>query len=73
MQLGLYTDSVASLTLGQALDLALRIGAKGIEIAAGGQSSAPHLRIEELLDDASARDRFAAAFAERGLRIAGLN
>lgn len=73
MELGLYTDSVGRLTLGEALDLARGIGANAIEIAAGGQSPAPHLRIAELLEDASARERFAAAFAERGLRIAALN
>ena len=59
MELGLYTDSVDKLSFDEALDLAARIGATGIEIAVGGQSPAPHLRIEELLADASARERFA--------------
>lgn len=72
-ELGLYTDSVGRLSLGEALDLARRIGATGIEIAAGGQSSAPHLRVAPLLEDANARQRLAAAFAERGLRVAALN
>ena len=49
------------------------IGATGIEIATGGQSSAPHLRIDELLGDAAKRSEFAAAFERRGLRIAALN
>ena len=49
------------------------IGATGIEIATGGQSSAPHLRIDELLGDAAKRSEFAAAFDRRGLRIAALN
>lgn len=73
LDLGLYTDSVGRLSFEDALDLAQRIGAPGIEVAAGGQSSAPHMRIADLLADRQARDRFAAAFAERGLRIAALN
>jgi sugar phosphate isomerase/epimerase len=73
LELGIYTDSLNHLGLEAALDLAADIGATGIEIATGGQSSAPHLRIDELTGDGAARRRFAAAFTERGLRIAALN
>ncbi len=73
LELGLYTDSLAHLGFEDALDVAARIGATGIEIATGGQSSAPHLRIDELLGDAGKRAAFAAAFESRGLRIAALN
>jgi sugar phosphate isomerase/epimerase len=73
LELGLYTDSLDHLSLDACLDVAARIGATGIEIATGGQSSAPHLRINELLGDAGRRHDFAAAFADRGLRIAALN
>jgi sugar phosphate isomerase/epimerase len=73
MELGLYTDSLPEHTLEAALDVAARIGATAIEIATGGQSRAPHLELEELLGDPLRRARFAAAFAERGLRIAALN
>ncbi len=73
MDLCLYTDSVARLTFEEALDLSARIGASGIEIAGGGQSSAPHMRVDELLADRSRRAVFIAAFESRGLRIAALN
>jgi sugar phosphate isomerase/epimerase len=73
LELGLYTDSVKDETFEDALDLAAGIGATGIEIATGGQSSAPHLRIDELLADAGRRAAFSEAFARRGLRIAALN
>ena len=73
IELGLYTDSLPDLGLEAALDLAAEIGATGVEIATGGQSSAPHLRIDELLGDAGRRAEFAAAFDSRGLRIAALN
>jgi len=73
LELGLYTDSLKHLDFEAALDVAAEIGATGIEIATGGQSSAPHLRIDELLGDAGRRTEFAAAFERRGLRIAALN
>lgn len=73
MDLGLYTDSVSDLSLEAALDLAAEIGATGIEIAAGGQSSAPHMRIAELLAEPRHRAEFAEAFERRGLRVAALN
>jgi sugar phosphate isomerase/epimerase len=73
MELGIYTDSVKHLSFEAALDLAAGIGATGIEIATGGQSSAPHANLGELLGDSTARRRFAGAFDSRGLRIAALN
>ena len=73
MELGLYTDSVEKLSFEAALDLAARIGARGIEIAGGGQSPAPHLRLGSLLGDGEARARFRGAFDDRGLRVAALN
>ena len=73
MELGLYTDSLPDHTLEEALDVAARVGATSIEIATGGQSTAPHLRIDELLGDPGRRVAFKAAFEDRGLRIAALN
>ena len=73
LELGLYTDSLPHLGFEAVLDVAAEIGATGIEIATGGQSPAPHLRIDELLGDAGRRARVAAAFESRGLRIAALN
>jgi sugar phosphate isomerase/epimerase len=73
MDLCLYTDSVPDLSLEDALDLAVRIGCQSIEIAGGGQSSAPHLRLAELLGDRDKLRGFREAFTSRGLRIAALN
>jgi sugar phosphate isomerase/epimerase len=73
MELCLYTDSVDGLSFEEALDLAVETGCTAIEIAAGGQSSAPHMRIDELLDDEDKRRAFADALASRGLRIGALN
>jgi sugar phosphate isomerase/epimerase len=73
MELGLYTDSLPDHSFEQALDVAVRVGATAIEIATGGQSGAPHLRLDELLGDRERRRSFVDAFADRGLRIAALN
>lgn len=73
MDLCLHTDSVPNLTFGEALDLAVDIGAKAVEIAAGGQSSAPHMRVFELLDDVKKRATFENEIASRGLRLAAVN
>jgi sugar phosphate isomerase/epimerase len=73
MELGLFTDSVEALAFEAALDVAVEVGASGIEIAAGGTSNMRHLRTEELLVDRDARSQFVDAFERRGLRIAALN
>lgn len=73
MELALFTDSVSDRSLDDALDLALEIGATSIEIAAGGQSPAPHMDIQKLLTNSQALERFRSAFEDRGLRIAALN
>ena len=73
VDIGLYTDSLTEHPFEEALDLAAGSGVRSIEIATGGQSSAPHLDLDELLASAAARSTFLAAFASRGLRIAALN
>lgn len=73
IELSLYTDSVGHLPLEGALDLAVEIGAGAVEIAAGGQSSAPHMRIDRLLDDPASLARFRDAIESRGLEIGALN
>jgi sugar phosphate isomerase/epimerase len=73
VELGLYTDSVADLSLSEALDLAARVGARAIEISTGGTSTAPHLKIDELLGSTAKLREFANHFRERGLRITALN
>ncbi len=73
MDVGLYTDSLSSFPFEQALDIAADAGVTSIEIAVGGQSRAPHLRVDELLGDRQRLAAFRGAFASRGLRIAALN
>ena len=73
MKLCLNTDSVPDLTLEQTLDLAARCQIESVEIATGGQSSAPHLSLDELLRSVAARTRFADLLRAHGVRLAALN
>jgi sugar phosphate isomerase/epimerase len=73
MELGLYTDSLPDIDRDGVLDVAARIGATAIEIATGGQSSAPHLDRAALLASADERSRLLDAVASRGLHLAALN
>ncbi len=73
MEIGLYTDSLSRLPFAEMLDVAAAGGVTAIEIATGGQSSAPHLDVDALLASAPARATFLDAFASRGMHIAALN
>jgi sugar phosphate isomerase/epimerase len=73
MEIGLYTDSVPELDLDSVLDFAAGIDATAVEIAAGGQSPAPHMRVFELLEDHRKRTDFASRIAARGLRLSAVN
>lgn len=73
LNLCLHTDSVAELSFAAALDFAAEIGIECVEIAAGGQSAAPHMQLEDLLADHDRRARFDAAIARRGLTLAAIN
>ena len=73
MQLALQTDSVRAMPFEQVLDLCGELGVTNLEIPTGGQSSAPHLKIDELLGDPASLARFQDQLASRGLTIAALN
>ena len=73
MKLGLLTDSVPDLSFEAALDLAAELDLESVEIASGGQSSAPHMQLDELLRSAAARAAFSDAITARGLRLAAIN
>ena len=73
MQLALQTDSVREMPFEQMLDLCVELGIRNLEIPTGGQSSAPHLKIDELLGDPASLARFQDQLASRGLTIAALN
>src|SRR3984885_7491383 len=69
----LLTDSAPELSFEEVLDFAADLGLESVEIASGGQSSAPHMRLDELLESTSARAAFTHALTSRGLRLAAIN
>src|SRR5262245_32988508 len=73
MMIGLYTDSVRELGFEAMLELAVELGIETLEIGTGGQSSAPHLRLDRLLDDADARRSWLGQIEAHGLTLESLN
>jgi sugar phosphate isomerase/epimerase len=73
MKLSCCTDSLGHLAFEDMLDYLSARGVKAVEMTTGGWSPAPHVRMDELLGDASARERFLTALSSRGMEIAALN
>ena len=73
MKIGLYTDSLADLSFGEALDWAAGHGIETVELGTGGFSSAPHCDVNVLLEDDSACSAFKEAIESRGLVLSALN
>jgi len=74
MRVGLFTDGLAHLRLGEALDwLAAELpGVRDLEIGTGGFSLAPHCDLAALLGDARAQQAWLDEFEGRGFRVAAL-
>ncbi len=73
MRIGLVTDSLGHLPFGEMLDLAAELGIETLEFPCGNWSAAPHLRLDELLQSAPARDNFLAALRDHALELDALN
>ncbi len=73
MKLGLNTDGFSAIGLDECLDKAAGLGLSCIEFGTGGWSSAPHVRIDDLVASVAARDGLLGKLRERGLEISALN
>ncbi len=73
MKIGMVTDSLGHLSFIDMLDTAARLGIEGVEFNAANWTSAPHLDLKGLLENAAARREFLSAVERRGLSIAALN
>lgn len=73
MRVCLNTDGLGHLPFDQMVDTAADIGVESLEIACGNWSNAPHLDLDEMLHNASARTRFMEKIASRGLALEALN
>jgi sugar phosphate isomerase/epimerase len=73
VQIGLITDSMGHLPLGEVLDLAAELALDEVEVATGNWSTAPHVDLPALLDDPAARRDLQAQISGRGLCLSALN
>ena len=73
MKLSCCTDSLGHLAFEDMLDYLSARGVKAVEMTTGGWSSAPHVRMDELIASAEAREAFLGELSSRGMEIAALN
>lgn len=73
MKLSCCTDVLGHLSYQAMLDHLKLAGISAVEMTTGGWSSAPHVKMDELLEDSRARERFLTALKERDMEIAALN
>ena len=73
MRLGLVTDSLGHLPFDELLETAASLGIQTLEFGCGGWSSAPHLNLDLLLQNAAKRKNFAAKIRDHDLEISALN
>jgi sugar phosphate isomerase/epimerase len=73
MKIGLVTDSLGHLPLDELLETAANLGVKSLEFGCGGWSSAPHLKLDALLQSDTECANFMAKLRAYGLEISALN
>ncbi|MCB9435015.1 MAG: sugar phosphate isomerase/epimerase [Ardenticatenaceae bacterium] len=73
MKIGMVTDSLGHLSLDELLETAVNLGIQTLEFGCGGWSSAPHLKLDLLLESESERNNFMAKIRDHGLEISALN
>jgi sugar phosphate isomerase/epimerase len=73
MKIGMITDSLPNTDFDAMLDVAARLGMDMLEFGCGNWSTAPHLQLDRLLEDPSARRDFRARLADHDIEISALN
>ncbi|MCH3965794.1 MAG: sugar phosphate isomerase/epimerase [Clostridium sp.] len=73
MKLSYCTDSMGNLAFAEMLDKVSEFGIHYVEMATGGWSPAPHINLDELLENDSLREKFTAALKKRNIEICALN
>ena len=73
MQIGMITDSLPEADFDTMLAVAGRLEMDMLEFGCGNWSSAPHLKLDHLLESAPARRDFRARLADHGIGISALN
>jgi sugar phosphate isomerase/epimerase len=73
MKIGMITDSLPDADFDAMLGVAARLEMDMLEFGCGNWSSAPHLKLDRLLESADARREFRARLADHGIAISALN
>jgi sugar phosphate isomerase/epimerase len=73
MKIGMITDSLPDTDFDTMLGVAARLEMDMLEFGCGNWSSAPHLKLDRLLESAAARREFRARLAHHGIAISALN
>ena len=73
MKIGMITDSLGELPFDNMLAAAAELKIETLEFACGNWSSAPHIKLDEMLESATARTEFMAKIKDHGLTVAALN
>lgn len=73
LNLGAYTACLHNYQLSEALDILKEDGLTGAEVNVGGFIPSPHCPVDLLISSESAREDYKGIFAQKGMRLAGLN
>src|ERR1700693_5096405 len=73
MKIGMITYSLPHTDFETLLATAARLELDMLEFGCGNWSSAPHLKLDHLLESAPARRAFRARLADHGIKISALN
>nr|WP_092071512.1 sugar phosphate isomerase/epimerase [Dendrosporobacter quercicolus]NSL49335.1 sugar phosphate isomerase/epimerase [Dendrosporobacter quercicolus DSM 1736]SDM27036.1 Sugar phosphate isomerase/epimerase [Dendrosporobacter quercicolus] len=73
MNLCFNTDGLGYMSFEEMLDTAAELGFDSIEIACGNWSKAPHIDLDHMLENKSARENFMEQIKHRGLALEALN
>ncbi len=73
MRIGMVTDSLAHLSFDELLRTAAELGIEMLEFPCGNWSSAPHLKLDAMLESDAARREFMAKLRGHGLALSALN
>lgn len=73
MRIGMVTDSLGEMPLDEMLRTVAELGIEMLEFPCGNWSSAPHLKLDAMLESASLRDEFMAKLRGHGIVLSALN
>jgi sugar phosphate isomerase/epimerase len=73
MRIGMVTDSLGHLPLDDLLRTAAELGIEMLEFPCGNWSSAPHVKLDAMLESAQVRAEFLAKLRDHGLALSALN